>query len=263
MRVASYIEMPGPDLTVTDLTADERLLFESQYLRVMQAWSWEMPIPKEKAALLPPEAKIDWAKQTPKLLQPLEPVFVRHKNELLTGAMAAKYGIDGAGALTGTSGRHGFGMSAIRPDYLLEEMAGRSFTATLSGLKKDEWYGLWHHGPIGGSYNAYPLYMRKEVCVIIIGFMDVGGMVDELQFEVDGITYATINITRNISGSRGGFPFYELPTPFCILPRRQYRCRMKVNAAAGEFNLIPIGLAFARADFMRNTAPIQPAVYAP
>jgi len=272
-------------LTFSEFTQQERHIFDMEYATVMQSWfPYERgttgllnntpraaPPTTDRSRILMeimnlvPEAEIEEPtvehpeNVNPTLLNPFKRAFERHHGELLMCAQVAKHEIEGAGSFGGMSARCGFGMQSIRPGHIAPHLFGGSFASNLAGQTPGNWYGLWHSGGSGDAYNANPLFMRREFCPVIIGFYDAGGMVDEIQFELDGYPYPIYDV----SSVHTSIPFYELNTPIFIRPRVQYRFRMKLNSGAGYFDFRPIGLTFATASVMRNTNPTPPSVVAP
>ena len=82
--------------------------------------------------------------------------------------------------------KSGYGMQLIRPRYIQPTAAGNLFDVALSGLTAGDWYGLFHNGAVGAAYNATPLYLRKEVGLAWIGYMDLGlNLCDAIQLEIN------------------------------------------------------------------------------
>lgn len=213
-----------------------------------------------------------WNRDFPKVLAPmsaegrklLAEVFERHRETLLTLAQAAKNDIDGSGAFQGINCKTGFGMSPIRPDYLVLNTNPKLWTTTLAGLTAGNWYGLFHNGLTGAAYVADSfLYQRKETAQAIIGFLDLSPktLVEELQFNLEGTPQAILRPKETLAG--GDFPFFELPDPMYIAPRKQYNSQFRVNAVAGEFTLVPVGISFATSAYMKTTAPAGPTTTPP
>lgn len=233
------------EVPATELTQDESMTFERDFPRVVAPYSLA-----SKGMLTE--------------------VFMRHKEAFKAALNIAKHDIDGAGSFSGVNAMTGFGMQPIRPDYMVPTAQARMWNSNVAGvptalaaLTTNSWYGLWHNGLVGAAYNATPLYMRKEYCVAICGFLDVSGapLAEEIQMERDGKP-SPIWVT-NYSFLGGDYAFFELPQVELIKPRIQYRFQFKINATGGNFNLLPVGVAFAKADIMRNTAPTQPSTTAP
>lgn len=217
------------------------------------------------------EETAKWEADFPRVIAPLSregkpllaEAFMRHKKELFILAQAAKNDVDGAGTFNGLNATVGFGFQPIRPDHIVENTQTKLFTTTLAALTAGLWYGLWHNGATGAAYNATPLYNRKEYAMAILGFMDLSPttLVEEIQLEKDGKPLPVWRVKETLAG--GDFPFYELPYPEYIRPRSQYRSQFRVNAAAGSFTLVPVGLAFPTSTYMRQTAPVGPTIAAP
>lgn len=175
----------------------------------------------------------------------------------------AKEKIDDAGAFGGALPDDGFGIMQIRPDFLVPSAQGRTFYKSVSGLTANSWYGLWHNGAIGDAYNSSPLYLRKEVLVAISGLLDVSGagIIEEVQLEVNGDERQIVPMGPQIKGT--DFRLIRFPTPVIIPSSTQFRSQAKFTAASGDVELIPIGIAFATSEFMKDTAPTQPTTTKP
>lgn len=236
MDIASPVG--NTEVPAREITAEENMMFERDYPRIVAPWSLA-----SKGMLTEH--------------------FAKHKDAFKAALSIAKEDIDGAGTFGGINAMTGFGFQPIRPDYLVPTAQGRTFNTTLAGLTANNWYGLYHNNTIGAAYNATPLYMRKEYCVAISGFLDVSGapLCEEIQMERDGKPSPIWVCNYSFLG--GDYAFFELPQVEMIKPRLQYRFQFKTNATGGTHNMLPIGLAFAKADIMRNTAPTQPSTTSP
>ena len=228
-------------------------------------WDVEIPTDREiellKAHL--PKITAVFSKYAPdgqtaigKIVQEDFPVYA-------TALGLAKKMIENAVSFNGAYPTTGFGIQAIRPDYMVPSAQGRTFKKDVTGLTEDEWYGLWHNGAIGDSYNATPLYLRKELEVVISGLLDISAspIVDEVQFEVNGDTKAVMPVEQQFNGS--DLRLYKFAEPMIIPPAITYRSRFKTNAASGTVNLLPVGVAFVKSEFMKNPTPTQPSTTAP
>ena len=175
----------------------------------------------------------------------------------------AKDKISDAGAFGGALPDDGFGITQIRPDFLVPAAQGRTFYKSVSGLTPNGWYGLWHNGAIGDAYNDNPLYLRKEVLVAISGLLDVSGsgIIEEVQFEINSDKRQIVPMGPQIKGT--DFRLVRFPTPVIIPSSTQFRSQAKFTAASGDVELIPIGIAFATSEFMKNTTPTQPTTTKP
>ena len=173
-------------------------------------------------------------------------------------AQMSKKDIIGAGVFNGAFASTGFGVQQIRPDHILPAAQGRTFYVSLASLTPDSWYGLWHNGAIGAAYDPSPLYLRKWLEVGITGFLDVSPtpLVEEIQFEINGKPEPIMNIQYQELAS--GARLFHLPKAIVLKPYLQYRSQFKVNAASGDFKLLPLGASFVKAEFMRITQPEQP-----
>lgn len=167
-----------------------------------------------------------------------------------------------AGTFRGMAAKNGYGMQIIRPEYLVPTAQGALFDTALSGLTAGSWYGLYHNAAIGGAYNATPLYLRKELGIALVGHMDLGlSLVDAVQWEINNDELPIYDMTLATRG--GDLPIFGYPVVEYLRPGKQYRSQFKVNATGGNFVPLPLGVAFASADFMRATAPTAPSTTAP
>lgn len=191
-------------------------------------------------------------------------MFERRKADLLIAAqVAAKEILPASGPFEGMDVSVGFGMRLIRPDDLVPTAQGRTFDASLSGLTANNWYGYIHNGAIGAAYNDTPLYLRKELGVALLGFISTGDhIVDEMQWEINSQQLPVWNMLTQMRGT--DMHMFEIPTGLEFLkPAQIYRSRMKVNAAAGDLSLIPIGVTFVSAKYARDINQEQPSINAP
>ena len=191
-------------------------------------------------------------------------MFEKNKADIMTAAANAKATIDPhPGQFEGADISSGFGMRLIRPDDLVPAAQGRTFDAALSGLTANNWYGYIHNGAIGDAYNSTPLYLRKELAVVILGFLSTGDtIVDEMQWEINSKPLPVWNMLTQMRGT--DLKLFEVPTGNEYLPPAQiYRSQIKVNATSGNLSLIPVGVTFVNAPFARNTTPTQPSTSAP
>lgn len=194
----------------------------------------------------------------------LSDILLKNKDNFKLIAQAAKYALEpSAGQFGGMHAMQDYGMSLIRPDHVCVAAQGRTFDVALAALTKDNWYGYLHNAAIGGAYNATPLYLRKEVMVGIVGFMELGAIpcAEELQFELSGKALPIYNMVSQMRGC--DLPIFELAQPLVIKPAQQYRSAFKTAVVAGNMALMPLGLSFATADFMRTQQPTQPSTTAP
>jgi len=193
----------------------------------------------------------------------LEKILMGYKRGMKQLAMKAKLEIQpAAGGFYGMNAMTGFGMQMIRPDHLVPAAQGRTFDANLSGLTANSWYGYLHNGAIGAAYDPTPLYLRKELGVAIAGFVNTGdAIVDELQFEIRGKPLPVWNMLTQMRGADDNI--FLLPKVLWLDPAIQYRSQFKINSTGGSMSLIPIGITFARAEWMQGTAITQPSTTAP
>lgn len=191
-------------------------------------------------------------------------LLLKHIDSFRLLAQSAKTKLEPtAGQFGGMNAMQDYGMSIIRPDHMLVAAQGRTWDVALAALTKDGWYGYAHNAAIGGAYNASPLYLRKEVMVGIVGFIEMGAVpcAEELQFELSGKALPVWNMVEQMRAS--DLPIFELPQILIINPAQQYRSQFKTGVVAGNMALAPVGISFATADFMRSTAPTQPTTTAP
>lgn len=228
------------ELPATKLTSDEIAIFERDFPRVVAPWSLA-----SKGML--------------------NEVFARHKQSFIDALQIAKHDLSPGGAFGGVNATKGFGMTPIRPDYLVPIAQARMFQSNVAGvptalaaLTTNNWYGMWHNAILGAAWNANPLFMRADFCVAICGFLDVSGnpMAEEIQMERDG-DLGPIWVP-NYSFLGGDYAFFELPRTEFIAPRKQFRFQFKTNAIAGTLNLLPVGVAYVAASTMRSMVPVQP-----
>jgi len=166
------------------------------------------------------------------------------------------------GAFNGVRAQTGYGMTTIRPDYLVPTAQGRTFDTSVSGLTANSWYGLWHNGTIGASYDATPLYLRKELGLGILGVMELSPspIVEELQLEMNDVPNPVYNLVPAI---HIGLRVARFPTVEYFKPANRYRSQAKFAAASGTTYLVPLGIAFVTAEWLRTTQPTQPSTTAP
>lgn len=189
-------------------------------------------------------------------------IFNKYKEQFFLFAQAAKNDIEASGVFQGINATNGFGMQAIRPDYLVPTAQDRTYKAALSGLTAYDWYGLYHNAAIGGAYNTTSLYLRKELAVAIAGFVELANPIaDAVRFEINGKQLPVWRMEEALKA--GDLRIYEAPQVIYLAPRKQYRSEFKTNMAAGNMNLAPIGVAYVSADYMRTTEPTAPSTSAP
>lgn len=205
-------------------------------------------------------------------------LFRKFKPQLQLFAEAAKNDLDNAGVFQGVNATNGFGMTWIRPDFLVPTAQGRTFDyntgATGFNLNRDTWYGLYHDGAVGVAYSD-ALYLRREVAVAVIGFIglpqpdavevhaataSVYDLIDEVQWEINGKPLPIWNMAPQMRAT--DLKIYEAPMALYLEPAKQYRCQAKFNGAGNVAamwgSLWPVGVAFVTADVMRTTQPTQP-----
>jgi hypothetical protein len=236
---------PGVQLDIEAFTSDEKETFERDYAKVIAMYT-KFCLNKEGKHVI-------------------ADAFEEAKDAYFLLAQAAKKAIlPSAGVFGGMRAMTGFGMRQIRPVDLLENATGGvSFDTAVAGLTKDNWYGWIHHAAIGAAYNATPLYLRKELAVGMLGVLDVSGapLIEELQLEIGGKPLPVYNMLAQMRGA--DFPFFRFPVVEYIKPATQYRIQGRFAAVAGNVALIPVGITFVTADFMRQTLPTQPTTAAP
>lgn len=185
------------------------------------------------------------------------------RDAVLTAAQACKAQLQpSSGPFEGVNATSGYGWRPIRADTLVPTAQGRTFEATLSGTAHN-YYGLFHNGTVGAAYNATPLYLRKEVGVIICGFIELTGnpLVEAVQFELNTRPLSIHTLNFHMLG--GDKPVYFLPTPYFLKPAGRYRSQFQQAATSGSIHFYPIGFEFPTAEFMLSTAPTEPATTAP
>jgi len=235
---------PGVQLEVTEFTDAENKIFDADYEKLIAMYTRYSVNSKDSHIIAD--------------------AFNDTKEVFRVIAEASKQAIQpSAGVFQGMRAMTGFGMTKIRPGFMLPAAQGYSFDVALAALTKDNWYGLYHNGAIGAAYNATPLYLRKELSIAILGMMELGPnvMADELQFEINGKPLPVYNMLEAMRGT--DMQFFRFPSVEYIKPAVQFRSQFKTNAISGNMCLVPVGIAFVTSDFMRQTAPTQPSTTAP
>jgi len=241
MTVQTLAVAPGVQLNIEKFTSEETSRFENDFRALGNMFS-KYSIGENGHAI--------------------RDLLDKYKAQFYLFAQAAKNDIESAGVFQGINATNGFGMQTIRPDYLCPSEQDRSYKAALSGLTANDWYGYLHHAAIGGSYNASPLYLRKELAVAICGFVELQNpCADALRWELNGKQLPVWRIEEAMKG--GDMRIYEAPQTIYLAPRKQYRSEFKANVVAGNMNLVPVGVSFVTADFMRTTEPTLPDSTAP
>jgi len=162
----------------------------------------------------------------------------------------------------GLNTSRGYGMRQIRPDDIVPAAQGRTFDAVLSGLTPNSWYGYIHNGAIGDTFDDTPLYPRKELATIIVGFLSVKDpIVDEMQWIINNLPYPVWNMVTQMHAA--DVNLFELSEPIFLYGGVSYRSQIKVNSDSGNLTLIPIGVTFVLADYNREIEPPQPSTVAP
>ena len=96
----------------------------------------------------------------------------------------------------------------------------------------------------------------------ICGFVELQNpCADALRWELNGKQLPVWRIEEAMKG--GDMRIFEAPQTIYLAPRKQYRSEFKTNVVAGNMNLVPIGVSFVTADFMRTTEPTLPDSTAP
>jgi hypothetical protein len=180
----------------------------------------------------------------------------------LVGQIAKDKLLPSSGVFGGMNATTGYGMQLIRPDYLFLAAQGRTYDRTVAGVK-DNWYGWAHNGMIGAVYGAAPLYLRKEVCLGIVGFHELGAVpgVEEMKWEINNKPLPVWNMLAQMRAA--DIPLFELPQIMVLEPAVQYRSEYKQGFANGNIGLMAVGIAFARSSYMLEETPAQPAIVAP
>lgn len=268
---------PGLEIPIRRWTKREELLFDLEYPILAQQFTRDMP------SYLMYDRQGGNLQGFQKALHPvtevyMEPAVVRAIK--LIGQSCAELITPNPGQFNGMNATGGYGMQLIRPDYMVPTGQGRSFMVTTSGLTAAGYYGLYHNGAIGAAYNATPLYLRKELGIAWVGLMEVN--VDicralEVGLEIDGKPKPLYNLLpmlandgkEDISGSTGsvgdpgGLRAFRFPQVQYLQPSIQYRSQYKTKDTGGFTHLIPLGVAFPTAEFMRATAATQPSTTKP
>lgn len=241
--MSEQVELPtGLSIEVERYTAEESKIFDRDIRRIAESFS----------SYVPPESR-----------DAISYTFEQDIPTLKLIGQMAKKDIIGGGVFNGAFATTGHGVQQIRPDYLVPSAQGRTFYASLSGLTADSWYGLWHNGAIGAAYDNDPLYVRKWLEIAITGFLDVSPapLAEEIQFEINGKPEPIFNMEYQQLGSSARL--FHLPKPIVLKPYLQFRSQFKINATGGDFKLLPLGVAFVKAEYMRLTAPEQPDTSSP
>lgn len=167
-----------------------------------------------------------------------------------------------AGIFGGMNATSGFGWTPIYADLLVPTAQGRTYETTIA-VTAHNWYGLYHNAAIGAAYNASPLYLRKEVAVMMLGLIELSGnpIAEGFQIELNSQPQAIQHLNYHMLG--GDLPMYFFSEPYYLKPSQFYRSHFQSAVAAATFNLQPIGVAFQTAPFMMSTANTQPSVTAP
>lgn len=243
MAVKTVTISPGVEITMSEFTPDEMAVFEKEYDRVTAIYS-------------------KYAKDV-KGRNVITQMFDEYKGMFAQIGQACKNDIDGAGVFQGMRPTTGFGWRTIRPSDLCVAAQGYSFDVTLTGKTKDNWYGYLQNSTIGGAESTSEIYLRKEVGLGICGFIEVANspLVEELQFWKNGTPSPVYNMLLQMRAS--DLKLFQMPTAEYFAPRKSFRSSMKFAATDGDVCLVPIGIAFVRADYMRNQQPTQPSTTAP
>jgi hypothetical protein len=236
---------PGVELDIEEFTAAEKAIFDHDYASVVAMYT-KFTADKEGKHVI-------------------ADAFEDAKDAYFLVAQATKKAIlPAAGIFQGQRALTGFGMRMIRPDDLVSSsFSTRTFDYAVSSLTKDAWYGWIHNAAPGAAFNATPLYSRKEMGIGILGVLDVSGapLIEEIQFELAGKMFPVYNMVAQMRGA--DLPFFKFPVVEYIKPATQYRIAAKFAATAGNLALIPMGITFVTADFMRQQAPTIPTTSAP
>lgn len=266
---------PGEDLQIRRWTKNEDRLFEKQYPMLVQQFSDNITT----RHIYSPDGRN--LLQIQKGIHPLTELFLEPavKAAIKAIGMACADLIEPKpGQFFGMNAEKGYGMQTIRPDYMVPTAQGRTFYIGLSGLTAHSYYGLYHNGAIGAAYNTTPLYLRKELGIAWIGELEVNPNMcraDEIQLEIDGkpkpfynMLYMKMNEPdeplATAPAGRPNLRLFRFPQVQFLKPAKQYRSQYKMSwKTGGHFMLIPVGIAFPSAEFMRATACTQPSTTAP
>jgi len=233
----------GVGFNTKDLTAEENQIFDEQF-------------PKLVALFTKYSVNGD-------IQHKITDILMSKKEEFRFLASVAKAEIEpNPGAFEGMTPISGFGFTLIRPDFIVVAAQGRTFDRAVSGLTKDNWYGLYHNGAIGAAYATQSLYLRKEMLLGIAGHHELGNpVIEEIQWEIESRPKSIFNMVEHMRGT--DLPMFEYPKVIPLRPAKTYRCQAKFAAVAANVAPMPIGIAFVSAEWMRTTTPTQPSTTAP
>ena len=164
---------------------------------------------------------------------------------LAKGALGAQFG----GLLPGDAE---FGVSPIRPQYLLRTTAATEAAATTWVFTftagNDYWIGF-------GSDNDEAVNIDKRVCLLILGFAFTQGgspIVEELFPTINGTQYPSI-IIRHAWLADNFNQIRVARSPACVLAPKATTLWTANSIIAGTQELVPLGLAFIKGDIARVT----------
>lgn len=186
------------------------------------------------------------------------------KQSILEFGMLCKREIEpAAGEFEGMNPKSGFGFTLIRPDYLFDSTQGRTWDQAVSGLTANNWYTLYSTTAIGGAYTASTnLYLRKELGVCIAGHLELANpLIEEVRWEIDGDIQLVLNMLPQMRAT--DLKLYAYNELLQLRPSKQFGAQAKFAAVAGNVCPMALGVAFVNKDYMKNTAPTQPAETAP
>jgi len=235
---------PGVELEITNFTPEENKIFDAEFSKLVTLYTKLSTTPSGKHAIYD--------------------LFLGTKEAFRVIAQAAKREIQpAAGVFNGMRALTGFGWRLIRPDDILPAAQGRTWDKSVSGLTPNDWYGLYHNGAIGDAYNVNPLYLRKEIAIGIVGFMDLNNnaIITQIKWEIDSKELPVYNMEFQMRGT--DLPIFRMPKVEYLRPAKQYRCQAKFTKASGDVALVPLGITFVKSDWLRLIEPTQPSTTAP
>lgn len=273
---------PGVEINIKTWSKYENDVFDHDYPKLVEQYSNQIQTIMQYR--YNPAATrfidIEILERINRMVHPITSMFMEPavKEAFRTVGQAAKNDISPeAGQFEGMNAITNYGMQIIRPDYLVPTAQGRTFAVTTAGLTANSWYGLWHNGAIGAAYNATPLYLRKELALGVAGVIELTDLVsaEEVQFEIDTkqrpiynlilsrIGDGKADIAATSVGPKGDLKMSRFPQVEYIQPAKQYRSQFKTNTTGRAMCVVPLGIVFAKASFLRATAPTQPSTTAP